>query len=454
VNRVGRILVAEDDPRARESLAALLAEEGYVVEAVEDGRQASQRLSEESFDAALLDVRMPAKDGLAVLRELRETQHPPAVLVMTAFGNSAVAIEAMKLGAYDYITKPLHFDELIIQLERAVANRRQSIELEAYRGDEPRPAGESDIVGNSAAMQQVYKLIGQVAPTDSTVLIRGESGTGKELVARAIHAHSPRKQGRLVCVNCAAIPDTLLEAELFGHERGAFTGAVSRRRGRFELAHGGTMFLDEIGELSAAMQAKLLRVLQEKTIERLGSEQSIPLDVRIIAATNRDLEQCVAGGSFREDLYYRLNVVTMRIPPLRERPEDISELTDHLLGKLARQLRLHSAGLTPEAEQGLLEREWPGNVRELEHALERALVLSRGAPIRPEHLAVDSPSNSTAPLAGVSLEEGMHALVARLERRLIERALAEARGNRTRAAEILKISRRLLYDKLREYEME
>lgn len=415
MTRHGRILVAEDDPRARESLAALLAEEGYSVEAVEDGQQASRMLSENSFDAALLDVRMPGKDGLAVLRELHERKHPPAVLVMTAYGNSSVAIEAMKLGAYDYITKPLHFDELLIQLDRAVANRRQSIELEAYRGDEPRRMGEEDMVGNSPAMQQVYKLIGQVAPTGSTVLIRGESGTGKELIARAIHSHSARKNGPLVCVNCAAIPDALLEAELFGHEKGAFTGAVARRRGRFELAHGGTIFLDEIGELSAAMQAKLLRVLQERTIERLGSEQSIALDVRIIAATNRDLEQCVADGAFRKDLYYRLNVVALQVPPLREHPEDLPELVNHLLGKLARQLRLHSAGLTPEAETMLRERDWPGNVRELEHTLERALVLSRGAPICPEHLTPYSRPAAADPLEEVALKEGMHGLVARLE---------------------------------------
>jgi two-component system response regulator AtoC len=450
----GRILVAEDDPRARESLTALLAEEGYQVEAVSDGNAASRALSADDFDAALLDVRMPGKDGLAVLRELGTRERPPAVLVMTAYGTSSVAIEAMKLGAYDYITKPLHFDELLIQLERAVANRRQSIELETYRGDEQRAAGEAEIVGNSLPMQQVYKLIGQVAPTGSTVLVRGESGTGKELIARAIHAHSPRKQSRLVCVNCAAIPDALLEAELFGHEKGAFTGAVALRRGRFELAHGGTIFLDEIGELSAAMQAKLLRALQEKTIERLGSEQSIQLDVRIIAATNRDLEQCVKDGSFREDLYYRLNVVTIRVPPLRERPEDIPELADHLLSKLARQHKLHSAGLTPDAEQGLRTRAWPGNVRELEHTLERALVLSRGAPIGVEHLTPDARTNTADPLAELPLDEGMHALVSRLERRLIERALEESEGNRTRAAEKLKINRRLLYDKLREYGIE
>jgi DNA-binding NtrC family response regulator len=397
---------------------------------------------------------MPGKDGLTVLRELRNGKHPPAVLVMTAYGNSSVAIEAMKLGAYDYITKPLHFDELLIQLERAVANRRQAMELNAYRGHEQPVGGETAIVGNSPAMQRVYKLIGQVAPTDSTVLIRGESGTGKELIARAIHAHSPRKQNRMVFVNCAAIPDTLLEAELFGHERGAFTGAVARRRGRFELANGGTIFLDEIGELSPAMQAKLLRALQERTIERLGSEQTIPLNVRVLAATNRDLEKCVRDGSFREDLYYRLNVVTMCVPPLREHPEDIPELADHLLAKLARHHKLHFAGLTPEVDQALRKRDWPGNVRELEHTLERALVLSRGAPISAEHITMHTNPNSVDPLAQLPLEEGMHALVSRLERSLIERALVQAGGNRTRAAEILQINRRLLYDKLLEYGIE
>jgi two-component system response regulator AtoC len=451
MSHAGRILVAEDDPRARDSLTALLVEEGYYVEAVADGAEVSRLLNEETFDAALLDVRMPGKDGLTVLRELRNGKHPPAVLVMTAYGNSSVAIEAMKLGAYDYITKPLHFDELLIQLERAVANRRQAMELNAYRGHEQPVGGETAIVGNSPAMQRVYKLIGQVAPTDSTVLIRGESGTGKELIARAIHAHSPRKQNRMVFVNCAAIPDTLLEAELFGHERGAFTGAVARRRGRFELANGGTIFLDEIGELSPAMQAKLLRVLQERTIERLGSEQTIPLNVRVLAATNRDLEKCVGDGSFREDLYYRLNVVTMCVPPLREHPEDIPELADYLLAKLARHHKLHFAGLTPEVQQALHQRDWPGNVRELEHTLERALVLSRGAPISTEHITMDTNPNSVDPLAQLPLKEGMHALVSRLERSLIERALVQAHGNRTRAAEILQINRRLLYDKLLEY---
>jgi two-component system response regulator AtoC len=448
-----RILVAEDDARARESLCALLEEEGYRVEAAANGNEASRLLLESDFEAALLDVRMPGKDGLTLLREIRKQPRPPAVLVMTAYGNSAVAIEAMKLGAYDYLTKPLHFDELLIQLERAVNSQRQALELDAYRSEESYGA-EVEIIGNSPAMQQVYKLIGQVAPTDSTVLIRGESGTGKELIARAIHQHSARRNSRMVTVNSAAIPDTLLEAELFGYEKGAFTGAATRRKGKFETANGGTIFLDEIGELSAAMQAKLLRVLQERTIERLGSVETITLDLRILVATNRDLEHSVQQGTFREDLYYRLNVLTITVPPLRERREDIPQLANHLVRKLAARRKLPPANLTPAALNLLQSREWPGNVRELEHALERALILSRGAPIASEHLAAAPAMPAVDPFQDVPLEEGMHVLVARLERRLIERALALAEGNRTRAAELLKISRRLLYDKLREFGIE
>ena len=455
MSNAAKVLIAEDDQRALDSLRELLSEEGYQVRAASDGAEAWSLLEDTKFDALLLDVRMPGMDGLKILRQLPGLPQPPAVLVMTAYGSSSIAIEAMKLGAYDYLAKPLHFDELLIQLERAVAARRQTLELETYRGENHHNDG-SALVGESAPMQQVYKLIGQVAATDSTVLILGESGTGKELVARAIHKHSARGGRRMVSVNCAAIPDALLEAELFGHEKGAFTGAVARRRGRFELADGGTIFLDEIGDLSAPMQAKLLRVMQDRAIERLGSEQTIRLDVRIIAATNRDLEQAVAAGDFREDLYYRLNVVAIRLPPLRERRDDIAQLAPNLAERIAAERKLPFGGITEEAIDVLTRQAWPGNVREFEHCLERALILSRGAPLAPSHLSASNELSGAAgePFADLPLEEGMHALVAKLERQLIEQALKSTAGNRSKAAEILKISRRLLYDKIREHGIE
>lgn len=447
-----KILIGEDDTRARDSLRALLEDEGFSVETASDGIEVSQRLQESEFDAVLLDVRMPGKDGLSLLRQIREEPRPPAVLVMTAYGSSAVAIEAMKLGAYDYLTKPIHFEELLIQLERAVANRRQSLSLEV---DEEGEATENvELIGESPAMQRVYKLIGQVAPTDSTVLITGESGTGKELIARAIHAHSPRRLARLVTVHCAAIPETLLEAELFGYEKGAFTGALNRRKGKFEAADGGTMFLDEIAELPATTQTKLLRVLQERTIEPLGSERTLKLDVRILAATNRKLEQCVQQGTFREDLYYRLNVFNIVAPPLRERREDIPALAAHLLRKLIARRKLEPTSFTTETLEALTTREWPGNVRELEHAIERAVILAHGVPITPDLLGSGKLIQDGDPFRELPLEDGLHELVTRLERSLIERALTQAAGNRTRAAEILKINRRLLYDKLREFGIE
>jgi DNA-binding NtrC family response regulator len=444
------ILIAEDEAQAREALRALLEDEGYRVLCASDGAEASHHLAHSPVEAALLDIRMPSKDGLALLRELKDHPSPPAVLIMTAYGTSAAAIEAMALGAFDYLTKPLNFDELLIQLERAIDNRRKTSELEAYRSEEDAAQG-LEIVGRSPAMQKLYKLIGQVSTTDSTVLIRGESGTGKEVVARAIHRHSLRGSRRLVKVNCASIPETLLEAEMFGHERGAFTGAAQRRIGKFEYAAGGTLFLDEIGELSPSTQAKLLRVLQEFTIERLGSNVTIPLDVRLLAATNCDLELAVREGRFREDLYYRLNVVTLTVPPLRERRKDIPELAAFLIRRAAARLKMQTPTLSEDAVELLAARDWPGNVRELEHCLERTLILGRSGVIRPEDVALDAGPPAADPVGGFPLDEGLHAAVARLERGMIERALAASGGNRTRAAGILKINRRLLYDKLREY---
>lgn len=447
------ILIAEDEAQARESLSALLQDEGYRVLCASDGMEASNLLSQSAVEAALIDIRMPFKDGLTLLRELKGQPSPPAVLIMTAYGTSAAAIEAMALGAFDYLTKPLNFEELLIQLERAIENRRRTGELEAYRIEEDSHQ-ESEIVGSSPAMQKVYKLIGQLSATDTAVLIRGESGTGKEIVARAIHKHSLRSNRRLVKVNCASIPETLLEAELFGHERGAFTGATQRRIGKFEYAAGGTLFLDEIGELALSTQVKLLRVLQDYCIERLGSNLTIPLDVRILAATNCDLEAAVREGRFREDLYYRLNVVTVAIPSLRQRREDILELAPFLVRRSAARLKLQVPTLSSEVKALLYNNDWPGNVRELEHCMERALILSRSGMILREHVEVSEPLPPGDPIDSFSLEDGLHGAVARLEKRLIEKALATAVGNRTRAAEILKINRRLLYDKLREYGLE
>jgi DNA-binding NtrC family response regulator len=447
------ILIAEDEAQAREALRALLEDEGYKVLSASDGMEASRLLSRSAVDAALIDIRMPFKDGLTLLKELKDHPAPPAVLIMTAFGTSAVAIEAMALGAFDYLTKPLNFDELRIQLQRALEDRRRTSELEAYRDDE-NSHPEFEMVGSSPAMQKLYKLIGQVSATDSTVLIRGESGTGKEVVARAIHRHSLRGSHRMVKVNCASIPETLLEAELFGHERGSFTGASQRRIGKFEYAAGGTVFLDEIGELTPSTQVKLLRVLQDYCIERLGSNITIPLDVRILAATNCDLEAAVREGRFREDLYYRLNVVTISIPSLRQRREDILELALVLLRRSATRLKMQVPAISDGAKQLLLSNDWPGNVRELEHSMERALILSRSGIIQREHLEFSAGLTANDSTEPFSLNEGLHGAVAKLERQLIEQALSTSGGNRTRAAEILKINRRLLYDKLREYGLE
>jgi two-component system, NtrC family, response regulator AtoC len=453
MSRTASVLVAEDEPAAREALRQLLEDEGYHVLSTARGDEALDLLADSRVEAAVLDVRMPGRDGLSILRELQGRENPPAVLVMTAYGTSSIAIEAMTLGAFDYLTKPINFDELLLLLRRAIDSRRCSQDLDMRRSEDAQ-SSDGQLIGSSAPMQVMYKLVGQVAPTDCTVLIRGESGTGKELVARAIHQHSPRRERPLLKVNCAAIPDTMLEAELFGHEKGDFTGAASRRLGKFEYANGGTIFLDEVGELSHGTQAKLLRVLQEHTIERLGSNATIALDIRVLAATNRDLEAAVRSGAFREDLFFRLKVVEVVVPPLRERRTDIPELARRLAQRSARRLRLPLVALSEEALEWLSGQEWPGNVRELEHALERALVVSRGSVIRPDHLSPQPVVGSGDIFDGVPLEIGLHEAVRRLERRLLERALEASAGNRSRAADLLKINRRLLYDRLREFGIE
>ena len=454
--RSSTILIAEDERTARISLAGLLEAEGFRVLTAEDGTEALSVLLSEEPEAAVLDIRMPGMDGLAVLRRAKEGGSDSALIVMTAHGDSGTAIEAMKLGAFDYVSKPLDFKVLLTQIERAIEQRKLARELRETQDSAPDSAFlkktiSNTMVGHSPPMQHVYKLIGQVATSNATVLVRGESGYGKELVVNAIHHNSARAQGPLIKVNCASITETLLESELFGHEKGAFTNALYRRIGRFEEANGGTLFLDEIGELAQALQAKLLRALQERVIERLGSNTPIPVDIRLVTATSRDLETAVNAGSFREDLYYRLNVVAIALPPLRERRQDIPALVQHFMNRSKRTVSITSSALAM-----LCDYHWPGNVRELENVVERALVLARSGVITEDEIQLQArPEQADKVWTDfASLEDGMKGNVAILEKALIERALRQAQGNKTRAAEILGIHRRLLYEKLREFGLE
>ena len=449
--RTATILIAEDERTARTSLAGLLETEGFRVLTAENGNEALSLLLSEEPEAAILDIRMPGMDGLTVLRRAREGGSDSALIVMTAQGDSTTAIDAMKLGAFDYVSKPLDFKVLLTQVERAIEQRKLARELKAPPIAGPVPGISKTMVGHSPAMQHVYKLIGQVATSDATVLVRGESGTGKELVVNAIHHNSARAQGPLIKVNCASIPETLLESELFGHEKGAFTNALFRRIGRFEEANKGTLFLDEIGERAPALQSKLLRALQERIIERLGSNTPVPVDIRLVTATSRDLERAVNEGSFREDLYYRLNVVMIPLPPLRERRQDIPALVQYFLNRSGNRF-----SITAPALAMLCDYHWPGNVRELENVIERTLVLARSGVITEDEIQLRTrpePTDRNWPDLA-PLEDGLKTNIGVLEKALVERALRQAQGNKTRAAEILGVHRRLLYEKIREYGLE
>ena len=441
------ILIAEDERTARLSLAELFESRGYRVVQAADGADALSALHNNSVDAALLDIRMPAIDGLKVLERARQSGVKAPVIVMTAHGDSGTVIDAMRLGAYDYIAKPVDFDQLLAQVGRAISRRKAS--CEAAPRDEAPDSAKPVIIGYSPAMQHVYKLIGQVAATDVTVLVQGETGTGKELVVNAIHHNSVRSRGPLVKVNCAAIPESLLESELFGHEKGAFTNALNRRIGRFEQANGGTLFLDEIAELTAALQAKLLRAVQEKTIERLGGGAPIQVDLRLITATSRNLEQAVSDGDFREDLFYRLNVVVIDLPPLRQRRQDVPALVEHFLRRGDRRLSLTAAALNL-----LCDHHWPGNIRELENTVERAAVLAKGGVVDAADIQL-KPAARTGPhwTDQIPIGDGWKTNIAAAEKAMIARSLRLTDGNKSRAAEILGIRRRLLYEKMREYSM-
>ncbi len=458
------VLVADDDRTIRRNLVLLLQSEGYRTLEADDGDAALARIAADAPDAVLLDLKMPGRDGLDVLSELGPALADLPVIVVTAFGGSTVAIEAMRRGAYDYLTKPFDLDEVLLTLKRALRQRALAFEVKALRArsgkTENEPSeGEEDVapelIGQSAGMREVFKAIGRAAATDAPVLIVGESGTGKELVATALHRHSDRAAGPFIRVNCGALPEGLVESELFGHERGAFTGADRQKPGRFERAASGTIFLDEVGELPLSAQVKLLRVLQQREFERVGGTEILHTDARVISATHRDLPREVAAGRFREDLYYRLNVARIAIPPLRDRPEDIAPLAEHILRRVARRHGWGEPSLSAEALRTIQERPWPGNVRQLENALARAVLAARGRTILPEHLDPDESGDLTLPPAGDSAEPiPLRALLAEVERRAIQRALLACGGNRTKTAQYLGISRRQLFDKIREYDLQ
>jgi two-component system NtrC family response regulator len=442
-----RILVVDDEPAQRELVGGFLRKHGFDVVEAGGGSEAVARFKQEAFDLVLTDQRMPDLSGLEVLEAVRSTSPETAVVIMTAYGTIGTAVSAVKAGAADYLTKPLNLDDLLHRVHRVRERQRlvaENRELREALAERHRVEG---IIGDSGRMQEVLSLVRRVAPSDATVLIRGESGTGKELIARALHYASPRAAGPLVKVNCAALAESLLEAELFGHEKGAFTGAVASRKGRFELADGGSIFLDEIGDLPPHLQVKLLRVLQEREFERVGSSRPIKVDVRLLAATHRNLEALVREGRFREDLYYRINVVTIVLPPLRERREDLPPLIEHFLRAFAGKNGKTVRGLTREAREALLRYDYPGNIRELENLMERAVVLTRDDVIGVE----DLPLTLETPAPGAGEGAGLIAAVEGLERRMIRDALAKADGTQTRAAELLGISERVLRYKLKKY---
>ena len=449
--KTGRILVVDDEATARSALAELLREEGYVVETAVDGFEALHKLDEFAPELIITDVKMPGLDGLGLLRKALDQDPDRAVIVMTAFGAVQTAVAAMRAGAADYLTKPVGFDELSLIVDRAVEHRRLRQEASQLRQRLSERHRISSMIGSNPAMQAVFDTVLQVAPSRASVLIMGESGTGKEMIAAALHEHSPRADKPFVKLHCAALTETLLESEVFGHERGAFTGAVTRRDGRLQQADGGTLFLDEIGEMAPAVQVKLLRFLQEHEFERVGGNQTIKVNVRVIAATNRNLRERIHKGLFREDLYYRLNVISIEMPPLRQRLSDIGILAQHFLARFAQENEKPVAAISDSAIEKLLRYPWPGNVRELENAIERAVAICRGDAIRVEDLALSivptysqqRPSDYP-PVPGSSLEA--------LERFAILKTLEHTGGSTSRAAEILGMSPRKIQYKLHDYQ--
>jgi nitrogen regulation protein NR(I) len=464
------LLIVDDDKSIRYSLKRMM-EKDFSILTAQNGEEALSRFTENPPDLVIMDIKMPGRSGIEVLKEMKSIDPKSLIIIMTAYGTTETAIEAMKYGAFDYILKPFPIPKMKELIEKAISLRKLIKEEVTYATLKGGEEGEGErIIGNSPKMQEIYKMIGQVAPSDVTVLLRGESGTGKELLARAIYQHSLRSNQPFLPVNCAAIPDTLLESELFGHEKGAFTGATSRRIGKLEQCQGGTIFLDEIGDMSLSTQAKLLRVLQERSFERLGGMETIKVDIRFIVATNKDLEEAISSGRFREDLYYRLNVVSIKIPPLRERKEDVPELVSYFIKRFNRELKKGIAGIIPAAMEKITSYGWPGNVRQLENILKRAMVLCQGEWILEDQLffekgrekretaeelgkkpiedLLDILFEELSKVSGASQDLDM---VSTMERGLILRALQKTKGNQVQAAQVLGINRSTLRGKMERY---
>jgi nitrogen regulation protein NR(I) len=466
------ILIVDDDKSIRYSLKRML-EGPFAILTAQNGEEALQRVRENSPDLILMDIKMPGQSGMEVLKEIKGIDPKTLVIMMTAYGTTETAIEAMKYGAFDYIIKPFPIPQMKELVEKAISLRKLMKEQVTYaqREDEKQVKGKEErIIGASPKMQEIYKLVGQISQSDITVLLRGESGTGKELLARAIYHHSLRSNQTFLPINCAAIPDTLLESELFGHEKGAFTGAISRRIGKLEQCQGGTVFLDEIGDMSLPTQAKLLRILQERSFERLGGMETIKVDVRFIVATNKDLETAITNGQFREDLYYRLNVVSITVPPLRDRKQDIPELVSYFLKRFNQELRKRVGGISPGAMKTILSYGWPGNVRQLENVLNRAMVLCQGEWILEDQLVLEKSWDKgkiEEPLGKKPVEDLLDILFAELsrgtdssgepdmisliEKGMILRALQQMKGNQVQAAQLLGMNRSTLRGKMEKY---
>ena len=447
------ILVVDDDLAHRTMLMTLLGGWGYDVAEADDGGKAVEAVSEKPFDLILMDIRMFKVSGLEALREIKRFNPAIPVIIMTAYASVETAVKALKEGAYDYLTKPLDFDELKLTIERSMEHSRLKEENRHLRESLAGQFNSQNLIGHSPAMTRLIETMVQVAPSEATVLITGESGTGKEMIAGAMHFNSLRKNGPFVKINCAAITETLLESELFGHEKGAFTGADKRKEGRFRQAEGGTLFLDEVSEMSPAMQVKLLRVLQEREITRVGGDDVIKVDVRVIAATNKDLTREIEARRFRDDLYYRLNVVTLNVPPLRERREDIPLIAGHFLTLFAKKNHKSIKGFTPQAMDRLLKNDWPGNVRELMNAVERAVVLSRSEYLGEEEFALVLRGELQAPEAPDHQTGTGEPSLESVEKETILKALETAGGNKSEAARRLGITRRTLHLKLKKYGM-